>query len=90
MADKKRTEGNCGSGSKKPEQNEDHTFDLEENKDPVQSLFDEVNKEVLVEIREKYKDEIRAKLRQKRAAELLLANIDLEIEELRIRISQEM
>ena len=56
----------------------------------VDDLFKTASMEVRSEELEQYKAEIKNKLKQKKAAELLLSNINREITELRFRINQEL
>ncbi len=57
---------------------------------PVDDLFLQAKAEVDIEVMEKYKDKLKAKLKEKYAAELIVANIERELEELRLRIFQEI
>lgn len=84
MSHKQRNYG-MGQGEVTP-----NTKDASPAQSPCAVLFEEASKEVDSEIKEKYKAQIKAKLLQKKSAELVLANIEREIHELKIKISQEL
>lgn len=56
----------------------------------IDRLFNEAHREVESETMKRYKDMIKSKMKEKKAAELLLGNINRELEDLRLKIIQEV
>lgn len=63
---------------------------MDEAAEKVNDLFQEASVDFANDVKEKYKDEIKAIMERRAKAALVVANIDREISELKLKIAQEI